>query len=211
MDDTSDDMADDTADGTGNDTADEGERQAVARIKRQMKAEFRTFICRLYPQPLFQPPLSVDQVLAGIEALDASYQTLQPLARALLRHGTSQTIFQAALTRTPVSTALFSLGELDPQRFDPDNPTPPSVEPTRVREALAELAAVRLKLSHETGGDVLFRNLGWVWQARLSDSPADRDQVVALAFAEEVAALLVLAVQLENDQGLLPVWLMWDE
>ena len=188
-----------------------------AEDQAELNALLKPFIERNYPQGLFFPALSAEQVLATLTAIEERYSALDPLAQALLCEATRQLIIFNSRTQSNNSAALFSLSELV-ETLDLD----PKTAKEQVYEALKTLAGLQLMLidgslpsdTAVTGtavtDEATLQSFSVVWRSSLRYSAPDEDYLVTLVFSEEVMPLLRFAVSLQDDAELLPDWLRCD-
>ena len=161
----------------------------------------KPFIERFYPQTLFAPPVSADQVLAALTAIDERYLALDALAQALLCAATRQLLLASSHRQINPSTALFSLGEL----VESLGLTPATAK-EQVYAALQSLAGVQIVLSDAT----TLRSFTLVWRSSLRYSEPDEDYLVTLVLGNEVVPLLRFAASIQDESELLPDWLRCD-
>ena len=172
-----------------------------------LNALLRPLVERFYPQPMFAPVVSAEQVLVTLSAIEERCQALDPLAQALLCEATRQLIIFNSPVKTSHNAALFLLSELvEPLGLQPE------AAKAQVAAALQKLAGLQLALSDATlpKGEVLLQSFSVVWRSSLRYSAPDEDYLVTLVLGEEVMPLLRFAASIQDESELLPDWLRCD-
>ena len=173
-----------------------------ATDQAELDALLKPFIERLYPQTLFAPPVSADQVLAALTAIEERYLALDALAQALLCAANRQLLLVNSHRRINPGTALFLLGELAESLG-----LTPATAKEQVYAALQSLAGLQIVLSDAT----TLRSFTVVWRSSLRYSEPDEDYLVTLVLGKEVVPLLRFAASIQDEHELLPDWLRCDE